>query len=250
MRIMNSVITIVKKGAFLLKDVFRAAKKSPSVMVIGAISQALTGVVRLVIFMAPLKAIFMKLSGAETIHIPATSAIINIDYLLLFLSGTLVVANCAVAAADYYIDHKRRTYIAQLRTKKETQKEAINTGPYYSIIRSIISIVAIFPLLVYMDLKFTLLICGTIFLLTPLFVFSRRLSAGSGPTTVKNYALNTKTASALSLGILIALAMVHIASFNKISHESAIYFLIYFVLLRQLAAAIQRAAEAFDKVRL
>ena len=248
--IMRSMLAIAGKGAFLLKDIFRAARKAPSIMVAGAISQSLVGVIRLIIFMAPLKAIFMKLSGVETIHIPATSATISVNHLLLFLAGALVVANCVAAATDYYVDHRRRSYIAQLRNNKETQKEAKNAGPYYSIIRSIISAVAIFPVLLYMDPKFTILICLVILLVTPLFVFSRRLSVGSDPATLKNYAINTKTAGALSIGILIAIAMVHIASAGDISHESAVYFLIYFILLRQLAAAIQRAAEAFDKVRL
>jgi hypothetical protein len=215
----------------------------------GAFVQTLTGLARLLIFMVPLKAIFLKLSGTEIVHVPKTTFHLNVDTLLYSMAIVLVVANYLVTAIDYFIDSKRRLY-ASGQKELGNRKRARNVHGFYSIIKSAISFLGLFPVLMYMDLGFTLIIILILFATLPLVVASRRLAANEQRGAFMSAILSSKATGALSLGFIVAAAIVYIASAHDISHEAAIYFLIYFLLLRQLAASVQRASDAFHQIRL
>ncbi len=237
------------KTRILIDEIRAASRSEPLIMVIGAFLQTLTGVARLIIFMIPLKAVFLKLSGVKVINIPGSTASISVDALLVLCAVILVILNCTVAAIDFHLDTRRRSYISAIRASGES-KRANNIGPFYTLMKSFISFAAILPILLYMDLWFTFVICIILAMISPLIILSRRLSANSEGGPLMKSVLNSKTTGAFSLGIIIAAAIVHISNIESIDHTAAIYLIIYFLLLRQLASAVQRAADGFHKVRI
>jgi len=245
----HRVLYIAAKAKILMKEIADTAKEAPSVMVVGTIVQSLIGVARLGILMAPLRVIFLKISGVQAVHIPSTAMSVSTNLLLVLVALGLIVAGYVLAAVDYYIEAKRRKYADELRKNGNSTKSK-NISSFYSIIKSIISFVAIFPIVFYMDPKFTSIILVLIILITPVFIISRRFSAKAQNNDLLDAAINSRTTGAFSIGILVAAALMHIATFEHISHEAAVYFLAYFMLIRQIALSVQRAADGFHKIRL
>lgn len=243
------MLHVAAKARILMKELVAISKAAPSVMVGGALIQSLFGVARFAILMAPLRIIFLKLSGVQVIHIPMTSVTLSVDLLLVVAAALLIVVQYVLAAADYFIDTQRKKYADSIK-KNGDARLSKNVQPFHSILKSVLSVAAIFPIILYMDFKFTIIISLLICAIVPLFVISRRLSARAQKSDLLNAAVNSRTTGALSLGILVAAALMHIASVDQVSHEAAIYFLLYFLLIRQLALAVQRAADGFHKVRL
>lgn len=245
----HRVLYVAAKARILLEELVTVSKEAPLLMLGGALVQSLFGVARLAILMAPLRIIFLKISGVQTIHIPKTSASVSVDLLLVLAAAVLIAVQYALAALDFFIDAKRRKYAETIRNNGDA-RTAKNIQPFHSILKSILSVSAILPIILYMDFKFTLIICLIIFAIVPLFIASRRFSAQEHKNDFLNAAINSRTTGSLSIGVLVAAALMHIASVDQISHEAAVYFLIYFMLIRQLAVAVQRAADGFHKIRL
>jgi hypothetical protein len=245
----HRVLHVAAKVRILIRELVDVTMAAPSVMLGGVFMQSLFGVVRFAILMAPLQIIFLKISGAQSVHIPKTSVSVSVNLLLVLAAALLIAVQYVLAALDTFIDAKRRNYVDSVKKKKD-MRLAKNIQPFHSILKSILSIVVIFPILLYMDFKFTIIISLLIFAIVPLFIFSRRFSAQPHQNDFLNAAINSRTTGALSIGILVAAALIHIATIEQISHEAAAYFLLYFLLIRQLAVALQRAADGFHKIRL
>jgi len=243
------ILFFANKAKKLVEEIVAAAKDAPSIMIVGALISSLLGIIQFVLLMAPLKAIFLKISGVKIIHIPGSMLSINVDTFLLFVAAGLLGATVATATAGFVLEEKRKAYVRSLILSGQRHK-ANNINPFYSIIRGAISFSGIFPILLFINPWLTLQICILLILIVPLFIISRRFAATENRSRMKHAILNSRTTGALTVGVIIAAAIVHIAFAGDISHEAAVYLLIYFLLLRQLAAAAQRAADGFHKVRI
>lgn len=245
----HRVLYLAAKAKILMKDIMAISKEAPSIMILGSIVQSLIGVARLGILMAPLKVIFLKTSGVKVVHIPLASVSVSTNLVLVLVALFLIGAGYILSVIDYYIDARRRKYSETLSKNGESAKSR-NISPFYSIIKSIISFVAIFPVIFYIDPTFTSIIFILIICISPVFIISRRLSAQTQSNAFKDAAINSRTTGSFAIGVLVAAALMHIASVDKMSHDAAVHFLAYFMLVRQLALAVQRAADGFHRIRL